>query len=129
MKSSKAINTFNKKVGENIEQIRTKQKKAIKDMAALLGLTDCGYRNIERGITVLTLSKLTKIANFLSVPYCEILTTGNKKCSFSIANRTPLISPLEKLYKQRMKDLKDENGYLKKQIDFLNEIISKNKLK
>ena len=56
-----------KKVGENIEYVRLLKKKTIKEIASSINLTDTGYRNIERGITDISVTKLFHLAAILKV--------------------------------------------------------------
>jgi len=112
---------FQKKIGENIEQARLKNKKTTKEMASLLKLSICGYRNIERGITEITLSRLFIISNYLSVDYTDLLKSipllpnQNRLENGSNLFKNEMID----FYKQRCKDYKEEVFFLKKQIQLL----------
>jgi transcriptional regulator with XRE-family HTH domain len=67
-----------KNVGENIEQLRLLKKKSVKEMSSLLNLTQTAYRNIERGKTEITLTKIFQIAYIFNVPISQLLDVENK---------------------------------------------------
>ncbi|MES2430798.1 MAG: helix-turn-helix transcriptional regulator [Bacteroidota bacterium] len=113
---------IHKKIGENIELLRIKRKKTPKEMAILIGLTPAGYRNIERGITEISIPKLFLTAKLLQVPYTEILNIGEHKLE------TLLTPQVEDLYKKKIELLKNENEFLKKQVISFHDILYKKKL-
>jgi transcriptional regulator with XRE-family HTH domain len=113
-----------KKVGENIEQIRLQKKKAVKEMASLLGISDTGYRNIERGITEITLTKIFHIAAILKVHCSELLDIDGNPASKQM-EAVGINKQIENSYKLRIQQCKDENSFLKKQIEFLESMLLK----
>lgn len=127
METDTTIDPLQIKVGLNIEQIRNFKKKNIKEIAAALQLSVSGYRNIERGITDISISKLFKIASILDVNFSQFFeidyySIGNNKSIESKAadkNRQ-----LQDSYNLRLQQYRDENVFLKKQIEVLENIIS-----
>ena len=113
-----------KKVGENIEQIRLLKKKTVKEMASLLDISDTGYRNIERGITEITLTKIFHIAAILKVSCPELLDINDNNTSIQI-EAVGISKQIENSYKLRIQQCKDENSFLKKQIEFLEGMLLK----
>ncbi len=106
-----------KRVGENIELIRAQKKKTIKETASFLKLSKSAYRNIERGISEIGLSKIFLIAEFFGVHYSQLLdadadTQGNAPGQDNSAVTA---------YRQCLQQYKEENAFLKRQIALLLE--------
>src|SRR5688500_4303114 len=118
-----------KQVGANIEHIRLLRKKAIKEVAASIKLTNTGYRNIERGITEISVTKLFLLAAILKVNYTQLLELDlndfiekeeHEKLS------AQYVKQMEENYRLRIQQYKDENGFLKKQIEVLEKLMASN---
>ena len=113
---------LNQKVGENIEHFRLLKKKTIKEMAFILKLSDSAYRNIERGISEITLSKIIKITNELSVSFHQLMERdesilmSNEKDSSLIAHFNKEIIDILKLSIQQQKE---EIYFLRRQLEVL----------
>jgi transcriptional regulator with XRE-family HTH domain len=73
IKKGTSSQELKEKIGKNIENFRHLQNKGTKEMAKSLGITEVAYRNIERGITDVTLIKIMQIAESLNVHYSQIL--------------------------------------------------------
>ena len=114
-------------VGGNIEQIRNFKKKSIKEIAGALKLSVSGYRNIERGITDISISKLFKIAFILDVHFSQIFEIDyytiekKKNTGTESVNKN---KQLQELHNLRLQQYRKENTFLKKQIEVLEKIIS-----
>ena len=127
METDTTIDPLQIKVGLNIEQIRNFKKKNIKEIAAALQLSVSGYRNIERGITDISISKLFKIASILDVNFSQFFEIdyysirNNKSIESKTADKN---RQLQDSYNLRLQQYRDENVFLKKQIEVLENIIS-----
>ena len=127
METDTTIDPLQIKVGLNIEQIRNFKKKNIKEIAAALQLSVSGYRNIERGITDISISKLFKIATILDVNFSQFFEIdyysirNNKSIESKTADKN---RQLQDSYNLRLQQYRDENVFLKKQIEVLENIIS-----
>ncbi|MES2430937.1 MAG: helix-turn-helix transcriptional regulator [Bacteroidota bacterium] len=111
-----------KKVGENIENIRLLKRKTIKEMAHLLGLTDTGYRNIERGITEITIAKLFQLSEIFEIHYSQLIEFSPN--SFVSIKQAPHVNieinnSIFEGYKVCIQSLKEENLFLRKQLSLL----------
>jgi len=103
------------RVGQNIESIRIKQGKTIKEMALFLKLSDTGYRNIEKGISEIALNKIYLIAEILEVHYSQILEIENSlKIDDLISKNTR--KHLVRVYEKCLQQYKNENEFLRKQL-------------
>ena len=118
-----------KKVGENIEYVRLLKKKTIKEIASSINLTDTGYRNIERGITDISVTKLFHLAAILKVDQSQLLELDlntfmkgeeHEKLSVQYSKQ------MEENYRLRIQQYKDENGFLKKQVEVLEKLMDNN---
>ncbi len=119
MKTEKDIMDFQLKVGENIEHFRNLRKLNTKQIAAALNIGEVSYRNIERGISELTLSKMLKIANILKVNYAQILEFDssmvfNNNGTANVFAHTN--NQMEDGYKLCIQQYKEENTFLKNQL-------------
>lgn len=82
MKKKITVDRIQIKVGANIETIRIFRKKSAKEVAAALKLCTTAYRNLEKGETDISISKLSKLAiifdvnvcQFYEIDYCSINT-------------------------------------------------------
>ncbi|MBL0356214.1 MAG: helix-turn-helix transcriptional regulator [Chitinophagaceae bacterium] len=119
-------NDLNKQIGEQIEYIRLLKRKTVKEMMSLLELTESGYRNIERGITGLSVSKLVQIAAILNVDAASLLPS---RIIDSLAEEDNVFNRLkrqvEEHYELRIKQYKEENSFLKKRIEVLENFLSR----
>ncbi len=116
---------LNKKIGENIEQFRLQSKKNIKQMAALLDLTETGYRNIERGITEVGATRLFAIAEILKVDIFQLLNIAEEHGPKSTGINTEIIKNNENTYRLCIEQYKAENQFLKKQLILMEELLAK----
>jgi XRE family transcriptional regulator, regulator of sulfur utilization len=103
-----------KKIGENIEHFRLLRKKTITDMASSIHLSNSGYRNIERGITELSIRKLFQIAFILNTGVIQLLGPDNIPDPKSILNQ----DIIENL-KNTIKHYNEEILFLRKQIELM----------
>jgi transcriptional regulator with XRE-family HTH domain len=109
-------------VGQNIEHYRLLQKKTPKEMATALGITEVAYRNIERGISELSLNKIIQIAHILQVHHSQILDI-DKSQIYNVSNPTQskffyqqsYNNDLAEGYKSAIEQYKAENNFLRKQ--------------
>jgi transcriptional regulator with XRE-family HTH domain len=102
-----------KKVGENIEQLRLQQKKSVKEMAFLLNLTHSGYRNIERGKTEITITKVFQIADILNGHFFQLLDFENNY----VPNNNSINVQIIETLKARIQEYKEENLFMRKQLE------------
>jgi len=116
---------LNKKIGENIESFRLQNKKNIKQMAAMLELTETGYRNIERGITEAGATKLFKIAAILNISINQLIDVRDTDKEKQSDNNTSNFVNNDNLYKLCIEQYKTENHFLKKQLVAMQELLSK----
>ena len=72
MNSNHNYKELQKKVGQNIEYIRLLKRKTIKEIASSIKLSNTGCRNIERGITDMSISKLLHLAVILNVDQSQL---------------------------------------------------------
>lgn len=114
-----------KKIGGNIEHCRLLRKKNIKEMASQLGLTETGYRNIERGITEVGATRLFKIAEILQVDILQLLHTSEDTERKNSGMNVEVIKNNENVYKLCIEQYKSENQFLKKQIAIMEELLGK----
>jgi transcriptional regulator with XRE-family HTH domain len=108
--------SLQKKIGENIEHFRLQKKKTIKQMASLLHLSNSGYRNIERGITEVSLTKIFLIAEFLNVRVFQLLDFEN---NMTTINEGYANNQILEVYKIFMQQQKEENSFLRRQLELL----------
>lgn len=122
-----SLHPLNKKIGDNIELLRLQSKKNIKQMAALLGLTETGYRNIERGITEAGTTKLFKLAEIFNVPVQVLLDVKDEEKKQGLMDK-PQEKQKEKdenVYQLFIDQYKAENQFLKKQLCLTQELLAK----
>ena len=120
-----------KQIGENIEHIRLLKKKTIKEIASAINLTDTGYRNIERGITDISVSKLFQLAVILEVGYVQLMKLDLDnfiKNDVHEKQSNHFNKLMEENHRLRIQQYKEENNFLKKQIEVLENILAKNEL-
>lgn len=116
-----------KKVGENIEHIRLLKRKAIKEVASSINLSGSGYRNIERGITDISVSKLFQIAAILGVQPVQLLELDLQQFARNEEQEkltSKYLKQLEDNYRTRIQQYKEENGFLKKQVEVLENLLA-----
>ncbi|UAY53262.1 helix-turn-helix domain-containing protein [Ferruginibacter albus] len=107
---------FLEKVSSNIEHIRLLQKKTIKEMAVQLQLTNSGYRNLERGITDISISKLCQIATVLNVEINVLFNIDNPfHLRYNNSNSEEIIDQL----KSSIQHQKEEIAFLRKQLELI----------
>ncbi|MEO7769181.1 MAG: helix-turn-helix transcriptional regulator [Ferruginibacter sp.] len=128
----KSINddALQKIIGENIEQLRLFKKMPIKEIASALQLSGTAYRNIERGISNSSISKLFEISVLLEINIVQLfefdINVVRKESKNGKANYPS--KQLEENYHQRIQQFKEENSFLKKRIETLESIISSNQV-
>lgn len=95
-------------------------------MASLLKLTHTGYRNIERGKTELTLSKIIQIANYLEVSYLKLLSfeNGSQNNASGLDKLNTDFKHVGETNKQLLQHYKEEIIFLRKQIEFFAAAVS-----
>jgi transcriptional regulator with XRE-family HTH domain len=110
-------NLVKKNVGENIEQLRQLKKKSVKEMASLLSLSQSAYRNIERGKTEPTITKILQIAAIFNVPHSQLLDFENKDQGNNAGTNilTTSLKPDTAGDKQLMRHYQEEILFLRKQ--------------
>lgn len=121
------LHPLNKKIGENIEYYRLQSRKNIKTIAGLLGLTETGYRNIERGITEAGTTKLFRIAEILNVQVKQLLDVNieDKDKDIITASQANTFKTEENFYRLCIDQYKAENQFLKKQLSLTQELLVK----
>ena len=127
MKTSPLIHEINKQVGDQIENSRLLKRKTVKDMMSALSLTESGYRNIERGITGISVVKLFQIAFILNVDSLSLLPSEKNegKASEESSFMNNMKRQVIENYESRIKQYKEENNFLKERIKFLEVMLSK----
>jgi len=112
--------TLKKNIGENIEQLRLRKKKTVKEMASLLNLTHTGYRNIERGKTELTLTKIFQIILILNVSLSQIFDLETMQ--FLSEDRNTSTQIIETL-RSTIQHHKEEISFLRKQLEIVSHYL------
>ena len=113
---------LNKRIGYQIEFARIKQRKTVKEMASVLDLTQSAYRNIERGITTLSIINLFKIARALDINP-SILIDLNEFVNHNLFPQ--LNGQMEAHYQARIQQYEDESHILKRQLTLIESLILK----
>ncbi len=106
-------------IGENIEHLRLEKKKSIKEMASLLQLTHTGYRNLERGKTEITATKIYLVAKIFNVPLSQILDFENSENNPGTKILRNALKKDTEGDKQLIKHYKEEVSFLRKQLELL----------
>src|SRR5690349_20370435 len=99
-------------VGGNIEYIRLLRKKTIKEVAALIKLTNTGYRNLERGITDISVTHLFHLAATLEVNHTQLLELDLKNFIEKEEHEklsAKYVKQIEENHRLRIQQYKDEN--------------------
>ena len=124
MKSPLKYKDLTIQIGEQIEQTRLLKKRSIKEMASSLDLTDTSYRNIERGITEITIIKLFQIANTLNVPFIELLPADAQIINSDKTQNAHIdaYNSTIEAYKSCIAQYKEEVNFLKHEIHLLHQI-------
>lgn len=102
------MRSISKHVGWNIRMAREQQRFTQAYVAAALNLSATGYRNIENGLTRISLERLFQIGEVLNTPVIYFLTeypgfeeTVNKTQAVSYSNKlssnTPTIRDAQRL--------------------------------
>lgn len=127
MKSIPLTQEINKQVGEQIEHIRHLKKKNVKGMMSALNLTESGYRNIERGITGISVVRLFQIAFILNVDYLSLLPYEKNEGKVHDENNfmNSMKQQVIENYEARVKQYKEENNFLKERKKALEGMLSK----
>ena len=115
------------KIGENIEHVRLLRKKTVKEIASLLNLSDTAYRNIERGLTDISVSKLFHLASILKVKHTDLVVFDIETFLSNDANEkvsSHYKKQLDENYSLRIQQYKEENLFLKKQIEILENMLT-----
>lgn len=109
---------FKKIFGENIEQLRFQKKISIKEMASQLNLSQTGYRNIERGITEVTITKIFQIGQILNIPLFKLLDF--EKSEWQSKSQVDLLNSANSRFvesqRQIIQHYKEEIYFLRKQL-------------
>lgn len=109
-------------VGDNIEHFRMLRRKTIKEMAAELHLSVSGYRNIERGISEISLSKIFTIAHILNVDFTQILNLNPTSVLTDDAEKLDYNNKEAiEFYKLSIQQNKEEISFLRKQLQLFSE--------
>ena len=126
MQKKSGANALQVQVGANIERLRQVKKKTTKQMAAQLGITEVAYRNLERGIAEISLTKIFQIAEVLELSYTQILdiegslvVNYNKECSGNniVAKMNDLhYTQVDEGFKAAIEQYKKENEFLRQQL-------------
>jgi transcriptional regulator with XRE-family HTH domain len=120
METLPSFKDIQQKIGGNIEHARLLKKKTVKEMVRSLQLTESGYRNIERGITALSVSKLFQIAAILNIRCTALLQADEYHHTHDEGNAfSQMTSRLEKSYENTIQQYVNENAFLKKRIEIL----------
>jgi len=114
---------INKKIGEKIEYYRLLSKINIKHMAAMLELTETGYRNIERGITEAGITKIFRIAQILKTPVQKLIDIDDNP--HQQQSNAAYDSSQDGIYKICIEQYKSENQFLRKRISLMEDMIGK----
>lgn len=83
-------------LGSKIRELRQKTGKSQEDLGKVLGVTHAAISDIERGKTDLTVTDLSKIANFFEVPVTEFLGAEPDFPAFIQSRDAKDITPEEK---------------------------------
>lgn len=94
-------------------------------MSALLGLTETGYRNIERGITEVGATRLFAIAEILKVDIFQLLNIAEEHNPKNAGINIEIIKNNESTYRLCIEQYKAENQFLKKQLILMEELLAK----
>ena len=116
-----------KKVGQNIEHIRLLKRKTIKEIASSIKLSNTGYRNIERGITDMSISKLLHLAVILNVDQSQLLELDLQSLIKNEEHEklsAQYVKQMEENYRLRIQQYKEENCFLKKQIEMFERLLA-----
>jgi transcriptional regulator with XRE-family HTH domain len=133
VKESKKQENIQAIVGSNIEHFRLLKKKTPKDMATVLNITEVAYRNIERGLSEISLTKIMQIAELLQIHYAQILEIDGKQVFNYNNNGSANIfshnttNNVEEGYKLCIAQYKEEIKFLKKQVTDLTASLKNNK--
>ena len=124
-------------VHEKLKAMRLYRDWSQEEMAVKLGYSTNGYAKIERGETDIKVEKLEKIAKALGMELQQFLNLNDKNIFNIIDNSSPLGSHscniyltetqcVHELEKARLllQDRDKEVGYLKREIEHLNELVA-----
>jgi transcriptional regulator with XRE-family HTH domain len=125
MQKKSGANALQVQVGANIERLRQLKQKTPKQMAAQLGITEVAYRNLERGIAEISLTKIFQIAEVLELSYTQILDlegslvvnyNGGEFSATNIVGHEQHNHYLDEGYKAAIEQYKKENEFLRQQL-------------
>lgn len=126
MQKKSGANALQVQVGANIERLRQLKKKTTKQMAGQLGITEVAYRNLERGIAEISLTKIFQIAEVLELSYTQILDMqGSYVLNYNggeyHGTNTGLVTSqvnnsADEGYKAAIEQYKKENEFLRQQL-------------
>lgn len=86
-----------KEIGEKIRDLRKKIGKSQTELGNILDRSHAAISDIERGVTDLSVSDLSKIANFFNVPITDFLNPEPIEAPYFVHNRDAKdITPKEK---------------------------------
>jgi len=124
-------------VHEKLKAMRLYRDWSQEEMAAKLGYSTNGYAKIERGETDIKVEKLEKIAKALGMELQQFLNLndknifniiesfaplGNNSCNIYLTE-TQCVHELEKAH-LLLQERDKEVGYLKREIEHLNELVA-----
>jgi len=79
---------FLKSLGGKIRIVRTQRGMNQHDMADELQISDVAYSKIERGLTNVSIMRLSQIANCLGIPLCRLLENTDIEMKGEINKQT-----------------------------------------
>ena len=119
----------NKKIGKKIRELRKQQLFKQIDVALELGMSQSAYAKIENGRTTISVDRLLKIANYLSVEANEILANNKEEeAPYHKSKYSSYVEP-NILYNVVLKSKDEQIDLLKSELEFLKEQIKKGKIK
>jgi transcriptional regulator with XRE-family HTH domain len=80
------IEKIKKNIGDNIKKIRLSSNKEVKAVSFDLGISPAAYRNIERGLTDISISRIIQISDYFNVDFTEILAIENASTFYFTPN-------------------------------------------
>jgi len=109
----------NKKIGKKIRELRKQQLFKQIDVALELGMSQSAYAKIENGRTTISVDRLLKIANYLSVEANEILANNKEEeAPYHKSKYSSYVEP-NILYNVVLKSKDEQIDLLKSELGFL----------
>ena len=106
-------------LGSKIKKMREEQRFTQDYVASKLGISQAAYSKIESDTTELTLERLNQIARIYDVTAADIINANEKKSveAFGFNNQE------KSLYETLVKQLQEENRYLKEDNHYLKTLL------